>query len=177
MDHARPLRRIAIVGPAGSGKSTLARQLGEVLNLPVIHLDALFWQPGWHTPPREAWQEQVRHLVHGERWILDGTYSETLDLRLAAADAVIFLDVSRWTCLRRVILRTLRSHGRERADGAPGCPDRVSWSFLAWIWTFPQQERPGLVRRLEAHAGQTRVIRLGNTKEIRVFLQGVRARR
>src|SRR5262245_48020640 len=90
MEHARPLQRIAIVGPAGSGKSTLARQLGEALDLPVIHLDALFWQPGWHKPSREAWHEQVRHLVRGERWILDGIYSDTLDLRLAAADAVVF---------------------------------------------------------------------------------------
>ena len=48
------MQRIAIVGPAGSGKSTLARQLGDVLDLPVVHLDALFWQPGWREPSREA---------------------------------------------------------------------------------------------------------------------------
>jgi adenylate kinase family enzyme len=143
--------------------------------LPVIHLDALFWQPGWGKPSREEWRDQVSHLVRGERWILDGTYMDTLDLRVAAADAVIFLDVPRWTCLRRVFLRTLRSYGRERLDGAAECPDRLSWSFIRWIWTFPQQVRPGLVRRLEAYAGQTRVTRLENAQEIRVFLQAVRS--
>jgi adenylate kinase family enzyme len=116
------MQRIAIVGAAGSRKSTFALQLGEALDLPVIHLDTLFWQPGWRESLPEEWNEHVGELVRGARWILDGTYSDTLDLRLAAADAVIFLDASRWTCLRRVLLRTLRSCGRERADRAPGCP-------------------------------------------------------
>jgi adenylate kinase family enzyme len=170
------MQRIAIVGPAGAGKSTLARHLGEALDLPIIHLDALFWQPGWRAPLPEAWHARVGELVRGERWILDGTYSDTLDLRLAAADTVIFLDVPRRTCLRRVLLRTLRSYGR-RADVAPGCPDRLSWSFLTWVWTFPRHERPALDQRLERVPGQTRVILLGNTKEIRVFLEAVRSRR
>jgi adenylate kinase family enzyme len=176
MVQGPPMQRIAIVGPAGAGKSTLARHLGEALDLPIIHLDALFWQPGWRAPLPEVWHARVGELVRGERWILDGTYIDTLDLRLAAADTVIFLDVPRRTCLRRVLLRTLHSYGR-RADVAPGCPDRLSWSFLTWVWTFPRHERPALDQRLERVPGQTRVILLGNTKEIRVFLEAVRSRR
>ena len=41
------MKRIMIIGCGGAGKSTLARQLGEKLNLPVVHLDKLFWLPGW----------------------------------------------------------------------------------------------------------------------------------
>ncbi|MGL4882562.1 MAG: hypothetical protein ACRC8K_16095 [Waterburya sp.] len=40
-------KRIAIIGCCGAGKSTLAKSLGEKLNLPVIHLDTYYWQPGW----------------------------------------------------------------------------------------------------------------------------------
>jgi adenylate kinase family enzyme len=168
-----PIRRIAIVGPPGAGKSTLARRLGTMLDLPVVHLDSLYWQPGWVAPPPEEWQARALQAVDRERWVLDGDYSVALDLRLAAADMAIFLDVPRRTCLCRVILRTLRSYGRERADTAPGCRHRFTWSFLKWTWTYPRQRRPNLVRRLEQVEGTTRVIRLRTGKEIRAFLQAV----
>ncbi len=45
------MKRLAIVGCAGAGKSTLARLLGQILGLPVFHLDALFWRPGWVETP------------------------------------------------------------------------------------------------------------------------------
>lgn len=35
--------RIIIIGCGGSGKSTLARKLYEKTNLPIVHLDKLFW--------------------------------------------------------------------------------------------------------------------------------------
>ena len=41
------MERILIIGCGGAGKSTLARQLGERTGLPVVHLDQLFWHPGW----------------------------------------------------------------------------------------------------------------------------------
>ena len=144
-----------------------------MLDLPVVHLDALYWQSGWVAPPREEWQARMLQVVDRERWVLDGNYSETLDLRLAAADLAIFLDVPRRTCLRRVILRTLHSYGRERADTAPGCRHRFRWSFLKWAWTYPRQKRPALARRLEHVEETTRVIRLRTGKEIRAFLKTV----
>ncbi len=36
-------RRIAVIGCGGSGKTHLARRLGALLNVPVIHLDAVYY--------------------------------------------------------------------------------------------------------------------------------------
>jgi len=46
------MQRIAIFGAAGAGKSMLARQIGQILALPVIHLDRLCWEPGFASSRR-----------------------------------------------------------------------------------------------------------------------------
>ena len=56
----------------GAGKSTLAKILGKKLNLPVIHLDAYYWQPGWQESSRDRWLAIQQKLVKGDRWIVDG---------------------------------------------------------------------------------------------------------
>ena len=38
------MKKIIVIGPSGSGKSTLARKIAPILNLPLYHLDQLFWQ-------------------------------------------------------------------------------------------------------------------------------------
>jgi adenylate kinase family enzyme len=160
-----------IVGPAGSGKSTLACDLGAALDLPVIHLDAHYWLPGWVEPPLDVWRECMRQLVLGETWIIDGNYSDTFDLRFAVADTIVFLDVARHICLGRVIVRSLRSFGRVRPDMAPGCRERVDGAFLRWVWDYPSQRRPAMLRRLEEVEGQMQVIWLRNASDVRAFLR------
>jgi adenylate kinase family enzyme len=172
---ARSMERVAIIGPGGAGKSTLARQLGAALGIDVIHLDALYWQPGWVETPKAAWRERMGELVRAERWILDGNYGGTLDLRLATADTVIFLDLPRRTCLWRVLTRWARFRGRPRPDMAPDCPERVSWDFVKWIWTYPRARRPAVLRVLDEVADRTWVVRLRSPREVRAFVAGVPA--
>jgi len=38
--------KIAVNGYSGSGKSTLARRLGELYQIPVLHLDTVHWLGG-----------------------------------------------------------------------------------------------------------------------------------
>ena len=115
-----------------------------MLDLPVIHLDAHYWLPGWMEPQLDVWRERVRQLVLGETWIIDGNYSDTFDLRLTVADTIVFLDVPRHICLSRVIVRSLRSFGRIRPDMAPGCRERLDGAFLRWVWTYPESAATGV---------------------------------
>ncbi len=149
MDINTTLQKVIIIGCAGSGKSTLAIKLGERLGLPVIHLDRLFWQPGWVSIPREELAEIIKGLITQPRWVIDGNYSATLDLRLAACDLVIFLDMPRWLCLWNVLKRRIMYHKRSRPDMTEGCPEQLDWEFLRWIWHFNRDRRPGIVSQLD----------------------------
>lgn len=162
--------RIAVIGPPGSGKSTLARTLGERLGLPVVHLDAHFWSAGWVQAVEAQWPETMRALAGGERWIIDGNYSNTMDIRLPLAETIIFLDFPRWLCLLRVLRRWLTYQGRSRPDMAPGCPEKVDMAFLRWIWNYPQRSRPNTLALLRSLQQEKQIIRLQSPGAVRLFL-------
>lgn len=171
------MRRIAIIGSGGAGKSTLARALGAMLNIEVVHLDTLYWQPGWVPMDATDWETVQRSIVAYDRWILDGNYGSTLDLRLAAADTAIFLDVPRTTCVWSVVWRWLRHRGQPRPDIAAGCPEQIDWEFIQWIWRYPRLSRPAVMERLAPYADQRQVVILRSRADVRSFLDDVRSGR
>jgi len=176
-DLRQPPRRIAILGCSGSGKSTLAVALGACLGLPVFHLDALHWQLGWQEPSPEEWRAAVAALAAREAWIIDGNYAGTLDLRLARADAAIFLDFPRWRCYWGVVRRWWRHRGGTRPDMAPGCPEQLDLEFLRWIWGFRRRSRPGLLARLERLPPRVATVTLRSPKAVATWLADLRAGR
>ena len=167
------MQRVLVIGAGGSGKTTFARRLAERTGLPLVHLDALYWRPGWVPTPPEEWRALVEGLVARPSWIMDGNYGGTLDLRLAAADAVVFLDLPRTLCLWRVLARRLRTPGRNRPELPAGCPERLSWEFLAWIWTYPSRRRPNILRRLAPVMDAKQVTVMGSASEVEAFLAGL----
>jgi adenylate kinase family enzyme len=167
------MRRVVILGNAGSGKSTLARRLGERLGLPVVHLDVLFWEPGWTEPDNDAFRARVSAAIAGDSWVSDGNYlSRTFDLRLPRAELVIWLDTPRSTCMLRVLTRSLR--GGSRADLAPGCEERMFnrqyLEFLACTWNYDRKSRPRLDAARQAIAPDVPVVHLRGKRQIDAFL-------
>ena len=140
------MQRVVILGCSGAGKSTFARALGARLGIPVVHLDALFWEPGWKEPQNEAFRARVGAAIDGDAWISDGNYvSRTFDLRLPRADTVIFLDQPRWLCVFRILWRWLTSFGRTRPDLAEGCSENFDWAFFLWTWNFKRKSQPRIL--------------------------------
>jgi adenylate kinase family enzyme len=166
-DHP-PMRRVAVVGSGGAGKTTFSRELGRRLGLPVVHLDEHYWQPGWTAIADTAWPALQAQLVAGERWIVDGNYGSTLDIRLARADTVIVLAPPRLVCLAGALRRSLGRRGE--AVQAPGCPERVSVEFLRWIWRFPADSRPRVDAAVERHREHLQVVELRSRAAAAAFL-------
>ncbi len=170
------MRTVAVIGCPGAGKSTFARRLGAILGIEVIHLDRLYWRPGWVPTPAEEWVRIQEAALRADRWIVDGNYARTLSLRVAAADTVIFLDFPTAVCLCRSLLRVARSRRTPRPDMADGCRERVNLEFLRFIWGFRRAKRPDMVRRLRAVEGDKDVVHLRSSREADAFLEQVRQR-
>jgi adenylate kinase family enzyme len=142
-----PPRRIAVIGCGGSGKSTLARALGERRGLPVVHLDLLYWKPGFVASDEEDFVSAQRKLVAGDSWVLDGNYGGTMEIRLATADMVVFLDTPTAVSLLRVLRRQLAGMVLGRSHLGPDYPERLSLEFLSYVAGYRRTRRPRILER------------------------------
>ena len=163
------MRRVVVVGSGGSGKSTFSTELGRLTGLPVIHLDREYWRPGWEETPKDEWNARVAQLLAGESWIMDGNFGGTREMRMHAADTIIFLDLPRRVCLYRVLKRTLRYYGTTRPDMSEGCNERLDFEFIGWVWSYKHRSRKRLLAELESFENK-RVFTLRNQRQVREFL-------
>jgi len=149
------VKRVLILGPGGSGKSTLARQLGEVTGLRVIELDKVFWQPGPVATPRDKWIEIQQKLLEESEWIMDGDLGpyDAIEVRLRAADTIIFLDFGAIRCAWRAIWRP-----RERLD------------FWLWLLRYRGRSRPLLMEAIRTHASTAAIHVLRNPPAVTRFV-------
>lgn len=167
------MKRVLVIGCSGGGKSTLARALGAKLALPVVHLDVLFWKPGWVESTYDEFRPKVAAAVAEDRWIVDGNFSRTFDIRLPRADTIVWVDQPRRVCLWRAFRRTMTQFGETRADLAPGCPEKIDPAFYRFIWNFKKTHDAMIEEGLARDAAHAQIFRLRSDKEIAAFLASV----
>ena len=166
------MERILIIGCGGAGKSTLARQLGEKLDLPVVHLDKLFWKPGWVESAPEEIDGKIMAELEKPQWIMDGNYNRTLPLRVKYCDTILYLDFSRMACLLGVLKRILTTYGTVRPDMGEGCPERIDLEFLQWVWNYNKNKRGKNYRLLNEAEGVETIV-LKNRRMVKRFLKNL----
>lgn len=162
--------RIAIIGCSGGGKSSLARKLGARLNLPLVHLDVLFWRPGWVESDYPSFRERLAAALSGGRWITDGNFSKAGDLHFGGAQFIVWVDQPRGLCLRRALQRAFKERGRTRADMAEGCEEKIDLEFLRYIWNWNRDTRPRIEAAIANHAPATPLVRLSSDAAIAAWL-------
>jgi adenylate kinase family enzyme len=163
-----------IIGCGGAGKSFLAIELSKILEIDVFHLDLLFWKPAWVETDKGTWKKIVEDVSSTDQWIIDGNYCGTMDIRLTTADTILFLDLPRLVCLWQVLKRRILFNNKKRPDIPEGCPERLSWEFIKWIWDFPMKTRPQIFEKLKACQDKKNIIVLRSNKDIYSFLEKMR---
>src|SRR4051812_43880374 len=121
------MQRVVIVGCAGSGKTRLAAALALGTSLPHVERDEL------GELGSAEYRRAVEEAVAAEAWIFDGAPYWVESIVYRRADTVLALDYRKWTVMRRVIWRSLRS------------PDARSWFDpthpVRWAWSVWGERR------------------------------------
>ncbi|MCZ4089486.1 AAA family ATPase [Sinorhizobium psoraleae] len=170
-------KRVLVIGCSGGGKTTLARRLSEHYELPFVSMDReFFWLPGWVSRAREEQRNLIAAKVANARWVMDGTNPSTFDLRLPRADVVLWVRMPRLLCLIGVMRRWLKWRGAARPEMADGCPERVSWEFVRYIWTFERKFVPRIETGLREHGPDVPVLQIRSRAQMRTLLELLAAR-
>jgi adenylate kinase family enzyme len=166
--------KIVIIGSPAAGKSTLARDLGSILHINVVHLDRVFWEPGWKEKPRDKRIGILQQIVQEKQWIIEGTYLGSSEPRLNAADTIIFLDINPAICLQRIVKRHREYRGCTRYDIPEGCYDKLSMFRILKVVVFPFKGKRELKQKLRNYESK-QIFRLRSTKGVESFLARLEA--
>ena len=143
------MQRILVIGNGGAGKSTLAKELGKMFDLPVVHLDRLWWLSGWVNRTADEFDLLLAKELEKPAWVLDGNYHRTFSWRLRRADFCAVLDVDTDVCLRNAKERAEKYAGRSRLDMPDGCIERLDEDFAKWIEGYREAVLPQMLDSLE----------------------------
>lgn len=164
-------RRLMVVGSPAAGKSAVARRLGMLGKVPVHHLDALYYRPGWVDQNEQTWRDKITELTTGDEWVIDGNFFGSIHDRAARAEAIIWLDYDRIETMRRVAARMVLPQPHPRPDIAEGCFESWSVDFLVYSWKFFDTDRLQL-ETLTASLPKTKaVLRVTRPKDLEFFLK------
>jgi adenylate kinase family enzyme len=140
--------RIMIFGRPGSGKSTFALKLAQKTGLPLFHLDKYFFVANWQIRNYGDFLDDQQMIVAQKDWIIDGNSLQSLLTRYSEADICIYFNYPRMLCLWRLFKRMfIKDVGID--DRAQGCPERVSWALVKYMWTFEYRLNNRLALQLD----------------------------
>ena len=159
------MQKVIIIGSPGAGKSTFARKLRDKTGLPLYYLDMLWHKPDRSTVSREIFDEQLNQIMKRDRWILDGNFQRTLEVRLRACDTVFLLDLPLEVCLSSVEGRI----GQVRED-MPWVETEFDPEFRQWIVDFQQKQLPQIYELLEKHRDNRNIVIFRSREEADQYL-------
>ncbi len=152
------MNRVVVLGAGGAGKSTMARQIGMTRGIPVLHLDPIYWKPGFVETPWEEMLERVRRFAHErDEWVIEGSAAEAA---IDRADTVVFLDLPRRVFVRRFLNRWIRSKllGGASSSDRPPWGDSLRPDILLWVWRWRRLSRPKVIAAVQVAREQGKTV-------------------
>ena len=168
------MKRILIIGNAGAGKTTFALALKDKINVPVVHLDRLFWKDNWNYICAEEFDELLEKALVKQEWIIDGNYNRTLRYRMNYCDKVFYFDFPTATCLWGITKRIFQNYGKSRADMGGKCPeyfDRQKLYLYKSVFGFNRRHRKEYHRLLKTRNNSINVVVFKNRAQVKKYLE------
>lgn len=155
--------KICIIGGSGSGKTTLSKNLGKTLGIPVYNIDGIHYLKNWKMRDKKERDSIILDKINTAKWIMDGTYSSTLEARINASDLVIFLDYSHFARFCGVLKRFIKNHGKEKEE-IPGCKEKMDIDFIRILLRW-KNTRINVIEKL-SKVNSEKIIIFKNRKQL-----------
>ena len=154
------MKKIIIIGCPGAGKSVFSRKLARVTHLPLIHLDMIFHNSDGTHISKEEFNKKLSKVLVKERWIIDGNYQSSLEMRLKACDTVFLLDFPTEVCLEGAKARV----GQKR-DDMPWFETELQDNFKQKILNFEHDKLPEIYDLLDEYKEGKNILIFKSRKE------------
>ena len=159
------MNKAIIIGCPGSGKTTFAEKLQKCTGLPLYYLDAIWHKPDKTHIPREEFDRRIGEIFETPRWIIDGNYKRTIEMRMKQCDTVFLFDLPVEVCLQGVTDRV----GKERYD-LPWLETELDPEFKQFIEDFPKDTLPYIYELIEKYKSEKQVIIFKSREEADGFI-------
>ena len=163
------MNKAIIIGCPGSGKTTFAEKLQKCTDLPLYYLDAIWHKPDKTHIPREEFDQRIAEIFETPKWIIDGNYKRTIEMRMKQCDTVFLFDLPVEVCLQGVTDRV----GKERYD-LPWLETELDPEFKQFIEDFPKDTLPYIYELIEKYKDEKRVIIFKSREEADEFIEKLR---
>ncbi len=160
------MKKMIVIGCPGSGKSTFARKLRDITNLPLYYLDMLWHKPDQTNISVEEFDYELNKIIKKDKWIIDGNYQRTLEIRLKECDCIFLFDIPTEECITGAQARI----GKKRED-IPWIETSFDEQFKQQILNFSQKELPQIYKLLEQYQYKRKIIIFKTRKESENYLK------
>lgn len=165
--------KIAVIGHSSSGKSTFSKRLSQVYDIPVLHIDKIFFESNWVERNAKDVESEIRAFMDSKQWIIDGFYRKLATERFDEADRIFIFNFNRFKCLYGAIVRRLKYHNQNRDSVCVGCKERLNFSFIWWIlYGGRKKDSRELLKRFE-QAYHDKIIIFKNRKQTNQYLMKI----
>ncbi len=169
--------KITVVGNAGGGKTLLSRQLSKIHDLPLIHVDAVQFQPGMKIRPQDETRKILLDFTNQEKWIVDGYGPlDLIEKRFLLAERIVFVDFPIWRHFWWCSKRQFQNLWTRRIELPENC-NEATWEhtrkLFKTLWQVHTKMRPELLRIFQRDLLKAKLIHIRNLKQWKqLYLNG-----
>ena len=140
------MEKIIVIGSPGAGKSSFSKKLKNITKLPLYHIDMLYHKKdGTHITKKEL-EEKLKEIFKTDKWIIDGNYQKTLELRINECDTIFLLDFPTQVCLEGA-----KSRIGQKRDDLPWVEEKLDENFKQCIINFTNEKLPQIYKLLDKY--------------------------
>ena len=152
---------IIISGPSGSGKGTVLAHIIKDKEHFYYSVSATTrkMRPNdvdgvtYLFISREEFDRRLETILECERWIIDGDYNRTYEIRIRSCDTVFFLDYEENECMEGIINRV----GQRRTD-IPWVENQLDQELVEQVRNYHRDSRPVIHSLLEKYPEKKTIV-------------------